>query len=235
MLNYEVDPDALTPFVPRGTELDVWQGRHYVSIVAFRFLHTLVRGIPIPFHRNFDEINFRFYVGRDTPDGWRRGVVFIKEVVPRWAIAAVARWVYNENYVACPTNSSIRLPHGEGAGSVRFSWSPRGMDGFGACVKLTGQPAALTEGSEAEFITEHFWGYAAQRDGSTVEYEVEHPSWRIWPGLEPELTGPVGGFYGPRFVEALSQPPRSAFVADGSAVIVRQGRRLPRTNVARSL
>lgn len=228
MLNYEIDPALLTPFVPRGTELDTWEGRHYLSIVAFRFSDTRVRGIPIPFHRNFDEINLRFYVGRDAPDGRRRGVVFIKEVVPRWAIAAVARWVYNENYVACPTDSSIRLPDGEGAGSVHYSWTPRGMGECSASVKLAGQPAELAEGSEAEFITEHFWGYAAQRSGSTVEYQVEHPSWRIWPGQEPALTGPVREFYGSRFASILSQPPRSAFVANGSDVIVRPGRRLPR-------
>ena len=228
MLNYEIDPAILTPFVPRGTELDIWQGRHHVSIVAFRFLHTRVRGIPIPFHRNFDEINLRFYVRRDVSGERRRGVVFIKEVVPRRAIAAVARWVYNENYVACPTDSSIDLPDGESAGSVVFSWRPKGMDRFTASVNVAGQPRVLTPQSEAEFITEHFWGYAAQRDGSTVEYQVEHPSWQIWPGLEPALTGPVGTFYGSRFAATLSQAPRSAFVANGSDVIVRQGRHLPR-------
>lgn len=226
MLNYEVDQDALVPFVPRGTKLDTWQGRHYISIVAFRFLHTRVHRIPIPFHRNFDEINLRFYVRRDTSDGCRRGVVFIKEVVPRWAIAAVARWRYNENYVACPTESSIQLPDAEGRGSLRFSWTPKGIERLTASVKVMGRPTALSEGSEAEFITEHFWGYAAQRDGSTVEYQVEHPSWQIWPGRESELSGPVGAFYGSRFGAVLSQPPRSAFVANGSDVIVRQGKRL---------
>src|SRR5437588_7272059 len=113
MLNYEIDPAILRPRVPAGTELDLWKGRAYVSMVGFRFLNTRVRGWAIPFHVNFEEINLRFYVRRQAADGWRRGVAFVKEIVPRWAIAAVARWVYNENYVARRMRSRLRLPEGE--------------------------------------------------------------------------------------------------------------------------
>ena len=82
MLNYEIDPAALAPFVPAGTELDQWQGKTYVSMVGFMFLNTRVMGISIPFHANFEEVNLRFYVRRQAPDGTRRGVVFIKETRP---------------------------------------------------------------------------------------------------------------------------------------------------------
>jgi uncharacterized protein YqjF (DUF2071 family) len=95
MLNYQVDPAILRPFVPRGVELDTWDNRHYVSVVGFLFLKTRVLGLAIPFHRDFEEINLRFYVRRRAEDGWRRGVVFIKEIAPRWAIATMARVVYN--------------------------------------------------------------------------------------------------------------------------------------------
>ncbi len=64
MLNYEIDPVILRPFVPSGTELDSWNGKTYVSIVGFLFLKTRVRGLAIPFHQNFEEINLRFYVRR---------------------------------------------------------------------------------------------------------------------------------------------------------------------------
>ena len=57
MLNYEVAPEILTPFVPAGTELEVWQGKHLVSMVGFLFQKTCVGGITIPFHRNFEEVN----------------------------------------------------------------------------------------------------------------------------------------------------------------------------------
>jgi uncharacterized protein YqjF (DUF2071 family) len=57
MINYEIDPAILLPHVPRGTELDEWQGKTFVSMVGFHFLNTRVLGVPLPFHRNFAEIN----------------------------------------------------------------------------------------------------------------------------------------------------------------------------------
>ena len=228
MLNYVVDPQVLAAYVPSGTRLDTWGDRHYLSVVAFRFLNTKVRGVPIPFHRNFDEINLRFYVGREASDGWRRGVVFIKEVVPRWAVAAVARWMYHENYTTCSTRSTVVLPNGAD-GMLEYSWRPRRMDPMTVKVNISGSPEAWVPGSMEEFITEHYWGYAAQRDGGTVEYRVEHPPWQLWHGRMAELSGPVAEFYGARIGEVLSQSPVSAFVATGSPVVVRQGRRLDPT------
>lgn len=226
MLNYEVEPAVLAPFVPAGTELDGWNGQTLMSVVAFRFLDTRVRGVAVPFHRDFDEMNLRFYVRRKAPDGWRRGVVFIKEVVPRRAIAWVARTVYNENYVACRTTSHVRLPvDPSGAGAVRYAW--RAADGEIALhVSVRGLPVLPAPDAEATFITEHYWGYARQRDGGTVEYRVEHPRWRVWDATDATLDGDVVGFYGAAFAEAFGTSPASAFVAEGSAVTVRKGTRI---------
>src|SRR5713101_1040010 len=112
MLNFEVDPTVLRPLVPAGTELDDWRSRTFVSVVGFLFLNTRVLGIPIPFHRDFEEVNLRFYVRRKMSDGWRRAVVFVKELVPRAAIALTARMVYGENYVALPMNHRIEVENG---------------------------------------------------------------------------------------------------------------------------
>src|SRR5262245_39598094 len=102
MLNYEVSPAVLSDLIPAGTELDSWGGHTFVSMVGFRFLRTRVLGLAVPGHSNFDEVNLRFYVRRNAHDGWRRGVVFVKEIVPHRAIAWLARALYNENYVALP-------------------------------------------------------------------------------------------------------------------------------------
>src|SRR3954468_11982990 len=83
MLQYEIDPDVLRPFVPRGTELDDWRGRTLVSLVGFQFLDARGLGAPIPFHRDFAEVTLRSYVRRRAPEGWRRAVVFLREIVPR--------------------------------------------------------------------------------------------------------------------------------------------------------
>src|SRR5580765_5766198 len=107
MLNYEIDPVILRTRVPSGTELDAWNGRTFVSVVALRFLGARVRGMAIPGHRDFEELNLRFYVRRKAPEGWRRGVVFVKEIVPRRAIAWLARAIYNENYFALPMRHRV--------------------------------------------------------------------------------------------------------------------------------
>jgi uncharacterized protein YqjF (DUF2071 family) len=112
MANYQVEPKMLLDLVPRGTELDSWNGKHFVSVVGFHFLNTRVLGLPIPWHRKFEEVNLRFYVRRHVGNEVRRGVVFIREIVPKWAIAWVANTVYNERYSAMKMASSDRVVTG---------------------------------------------------------------------------------------------------------------------------
>ncbi|MBO0860591.1 MAG: DUF2071 domain-containing protein [Chloracidobacterium sp.] len=227
MLNYEVDPAILRPFIPRGVELDTWNNCHYLSVVGFLFLNTRILGLSIPFHRDFEEINLRFYVRRRTEDSWRRGVVFIKEIAPRWSIATVARVVYNENYAARRMRHRIELDNGTIApnGSVEYSWRDGGS-WHHIRVKTAGEARPLVANSEEEFITEHYWGYAAQRDGGCVEYRVDHPRWRVWRTSEAAIECDVKRVYGREFVECLSMKPSSAFVADGSEIVVRKGVRI---------
>jgi hypothetical protein len=224
MLNYRIDPAVLAPFVPRGTELDSWQGNTFVSVVGFLFLQTRVRGIPIPFHRNFEEVNLRFYVRHRAADGWRRGVVFIKEIVPRMAIAWVARTLYHEPYVALPMNHQVTVPAGA-VTAAEYSWRFAGR-WQALKIRTRGSPEALREGSEAEFITEHYWGYNRQPDGRSLEYQVEHPRWRVYEAADAMLDCDVATLYGPAFVPALRDQPSSAFLAEGSAVTVYGGRPL---------
>ncbi|MEI6197864.1 MAG: DUF2071 domain-containing protein [Verrucomicrobiota bacterium] len=223
MLNYVVNPKVLAPFVPAGTELDSWAGKNFVSVVGFRFLNTRVLRIPLPFHRHFEEVNLRFYVRRKAPDGWRRGVVFIRELVPRRAIAWTARTFYNEPYLALPM--SHRIAAEQEIKSARYSWQFNRKENF-MSLRVRGEAQPLRAGSEAEFITEHYWGYTAQRDGSTLEYQVEHPRWRVWEAETAELNCDIAGLYGEPFCEPLSAPPASALLAEGSAVTVRAGVRL---------
>ena len=223
MLNYEIDPSLLASRVPHGCELDAWAGRTFVSVVGFRFLRTRVLGVGIPFHRDFEEVNLRFYVRRRTGDAWRRGVVFIKELVPRPAIALVARTVYGENYVALPMRHELaRDGH---ATQLAYRWRQGGR-WQGLSVTFSGAPEVPGDDSEEAFITEHYWGYSRQAGGATVEYQVEHPRWAVWRASASLLACDVAALYGPEFVPALAAPPSTAFVADGSPVVVRQGRRL---------
>jgi len=221
MLNYEIEPAVLAPFVPQGTELDSFGGKIFASIVAFLFLDTRVGGIPIPFHRNFEEVNLRFYVRRETDDGWRRGVVFIKEFVPRKAIAFVARKFYNENYVSLPMSHRIEKVQEE-VKSVSYSWLLTGRENI-LKLDVQGPAKPLIDGSIEEFITEHYWGYARQYDGSTMEYYVEHPRWQVWEAQSVDFDCRITDLYGKKFGQFLNQPPASAFLANGSEVKVYKG------------
>jgi hypothetical protein len=220
MLNFRIDPGVLRPYVPAGTELDTWRGDTLVSIVGFRFLDTRLFGVPIPFHRDFDEINLRFYVRRLVAGHMRRGVTFVREIVPRRAIASVARLAYNEPYLACPTRSVVpAVPDAVNPGTVGYAWYLEGQ--WNAMqLRSIGPAAALERGSEAEFITEHHWGYTRQRSGRTIEYEVSHPSWRVWQTAGAELECDAARLYGSPFADALSASPCSAFLAEGSEVAV---------------
>jgi uncharacterized protein YqjF (DUF2071 family) len=229
MLNYEVDPGVLRPLVPRSTELDAWNNRYFVSLVGFLMLDTRILGLPIPRHQNFEEVNLRYYVRHKGPEGWRRGVVFVKEVVPHWAIAAMARWLYNENYIACSMTSRVILPNPTRGltGAVEYCWGgPQRLNSVRA--DFEGIPSFPLPGSEEEFITQHYWGYVKQRDGGTAEYRVAHPQWRVWRATASHLDCDLPAFYGGQYAAAMSQMPSSAFVAEGSAVVVHQGCRIHR-------
>ena len=153
----------------------------------------------------------------------RRAEVFVRDLGPRFAIAAIARLLYNEPYLSVPMRhrTHVTLQGGE----IAYAWRFGGSE-FSVGALLEGSAEPLVAGSEAEFITEHYWGYTRQRDGGTLEYEVEHPQWRVWTTPRAVFTGPAARLYGDTFGEALARAPRSAFVADGSRVAVYPGRRI---------
>ncbi len=217
MLNYRVEFEVLRPLVPPGTELDTFGGETFLSLVGFQFLRTRIFGIAFPWHTDFEEVNLRFYVRRKSADGWRRGVVFVRELVPRWAIAFIARACYGEPYLALPMRHRIDF-----SGGIRAEYGWRRAGRWESMyARGTGDPQPIAPGSAEEFITEHYWGYNAQKSGSS-EYQVEHPHWRVWPACEAGFDAQVSELYGERFVESLSAAPVTAFIAEGSPVAVRR-------------
>lgn len=225
MLNYSVDPGLLMPFVPAGTEIDAFESRTYVSLVGFQFnetrLHTSLGAFAIPFHRSFEEVNLRFYVRHKE----KRGVVFIRELVPRFAIAATARLCYGERYSCVPMGHRIRTSVETTHTEAEYSW---GAAGHQCTIRLKTEDDWFlpAEGSLSQFITEHYWGYAAQRDRGCVEYQVQHPQWVVRSAAEASFSGDAAHFYGGEFAKVLSRVPDSAFLAQGSAVTVFRGRRI---------
>jgi uncharacterized protein YqjF (DUF2071 family) len=216
MLNFVVDPKIVAPLLPPGTEIDFENGETFLSVVGFLFLDTRLLGLPVPLHRDFEEVNLRFYVRKKSADTWRRGVVFVRELVPRRAIALVARTFYGENYVALPMKHEIE--HVDLKVNVEYSWR-RGRTWESLKMSARGEAQSMSAGSHAEFITEHYWGYTRVRAGCS-EYRVEHPRWKIWNADTFALSAEIAALYGDQFVETLNAAPRSAFIADGSPIEV---------------
>ncbi len=219
IVNFEIDPQILEPYRPTGTVIDTWQGRCFVSVVGFRFLRTRLLGIPVPLHRDFEEVNLRFYVRRSVAGQPRRGVVFVKEAVPRRAVAWMARAVYNENYVTLP------MRHRVGVGCARYEWL---LDGrWNRLAVEAHAPAGVpAEGSAGSYFAEHNWGYGTLRDGSTIEYRVDRPRWQVAPAQIKDWSCSAGQMYGAAFAPCLGRGPASVFLAHGSQVKVRRGRRV---------
>jgi uncharacterized protein YqjF (DUF2071 family) len=221
MLNYAVDASLLERFVPAGTELDSFEGRFYLSLVGFEFNRTRMFGCTVPFHQAFEEVNLRFYVRRQS----KRGVVFIRELVPKFMVAAIARFAFNENYSCAPMSHRIAAQIDRGAIEAEYTWGS-GRDRCSMLIETEGPSFLPDDDSLSQFITEHYWGYAAQPNGGCLEYEVQHVQWRIRNAKRAEFTGNLAGLYGSEIASALARNPDSAFLAEGSPVTVYKGVRI---------
>jgi uncharacterized protein YqjF (DUF2071 family) len=215
--NYSIDQNLLLPYLPIGTELDLWNGTCYVSLIGFLFKNTKLLGFSIPFHANFEEVNLRFYVKYKDGDTVKRGVVFIKEIVPKFALSAVANTIYNENYETMPMTHSWMENDVER--SVEYRWRCKNQWQSFSVTANKGL-SEIAANSEAEFITEHYWGYARYSDKKTNEYEVRHPKWAQYKVKSFNIAVDFGLTYGDNFELLNRQEPVSVMLAEGSDISV---------------
>ncbi|MCX6318284.1 MAG: DUF2071 domain-containing protein [Bacteroidetes bacterium] len=217
MANYTISPDVLKPFLPAHTELDFFDGKCYVSLVGFLFRDVRIKGIAIPWHRHFPEVNLRFYVKHFDGQQWKRGVVFISEIVPKPAISWVANTLYKEHYSTLP----MRYVWKEEAGELYTQYHWKKNNAWQKLEVVTPPEAVpLIAGSEEEFITEHFWGYAKAGANRTNEYQVGHPRWNIYPVKSYTVACDFSALYGNAFSVLQQQKPASVFLAEGSAIAI---------------
>jgi uncharacterized protein YqjF (DUF2071 family) len=223
MANYAINPYILKPYVPAHTELDTFDGLHYVSLVGFLFTNTKIRGISFPLHKTFEEVNLRFYVRYKENGQWKRGVVFIKEIVPKRMITFVANTLYKEKYVTHPMHHQWETTEKEL--KVSYRWKVKNeWNWLSAIAEKEAKP--VQEGSAEEFITEHYWGYTQINATCTGQYQVEHPKWNIHKVKEYHVNCNIVDLYGSSFIAPLSNPPLSVFLAEGSVIQVMKGNKV---------
>jgi len=220
MVNYSVDKNILSKYLPNKTEIDLWNDTCYISLVGFMFKDTRVKGFKIPFHTNFEEVNLRFYVRYNDNGTWKRGVVFIKEIVPKHALTFVANKVYKENYETMVMDHTWVI---QGDNLItEYKWKKKQWNSLK--VNADNNKKAIIEDSEEEFITEHYWGYTKITGSKTSEYQVEHPKWDIYPIISFTIDVDFNDIYGHEFDFLNTEKPKSVFLAEGSEIKVNVGR-----------
>jgi uncharacterized protein YqjF (DUF2071 family) len=220
MINYEIDPDFLKEFLPSKTEPDFYKSKCMVSLVGFMFLNTKVLRLPIPFHRNFEEVNLRFYVKHKAKTELRRGVTFIKEIVPKSLIAFAANNLYGEKYESMPMRNELNISHL--SINTGYFWKDDDKE-YSIKVSADKNSFMAEPDSEEEFITEHYWGYTKISNIKTSEYQVEHPKWKLHKVTSYEINCNFGKLYGEKFSFLNDAVPSSVFLAEGSDIIIRRG------------
>lgn len=222
--NYVIEPQVFQKYLPRKTELDFWEGKCYASLVGFMFMDTKLLGLRIPFHVNFEEVNLRFYVRHFDGTVWKRGVVFVKEIVPKAAITFVANTFYKEHYQTLPMRH--RWDISGSSQQIEYQWKCSGKwQKFS--IEAGIEKLDMPPGSEVEFITEHYWGYSKHTPSKTVEYEVRHPRWQHFEIKQFDIEVDFGKVYGPEFCLLNTQHPASVMLAEGSIVSVESKKYLP--------
>ena len=212
-ITYAVDPQILLPHLPKGLSLDIIDGKAFVSFVAFEFNDVTVKGFKIPFHRNFPEINLRFYVNKNG----KRGVVFIKEFVPKYFVALIANKIYNEPYSATrmthniqKLGSDLKVEH---SFCVNKEW-------FNVSVIAEIKSHVPAKESIEHFFKEHEIGFGKDKKNNMLEYKVEHPVWEIHPIKSVESTICFKKIYGDKWAFLNSEKPFNILLARGSEVKV---------------
>jgi len=218
MANYEIDPDLLKPYLPKGVELDFYQGKCYVSLVGFLFKNTSLFKIPIPFWGNFEEVNLRFYVVRKINNEVKRGVVFINETVPNKIVAFVANKLYKEHYIAIPTKYRWQIDAQNK--QIEYQWKVNKIWNS-IKVNASAKREKMELGSIEEFIFEHYYGYTKVNENKSLEYKVEHPSWEINKIKDYQINCDFAEFYGANFEILNNAKPSSVMLAEGSQVSVK--------------
>ena len=223
MINYEVNPKILLKYLPKGTELDSWNGKYFVSVVGFKFINTKVKGIKFPFHINFEQVNLRFYVKRKIKNEIRHGVVFIKEIIDKPIVKFIARSLYKENYVTMPMQHHWNVSNTGLDISYRWKLAGKWND---IAINASTHLVASKEGSEERFIAEHYWGYIQVNQKKSYEFKVEHPEWKMYSLNNYKVNIDFNAVYGTDFKHLQKKQPSSVFLVEGSEVLLGDKKRI---------
>ena len=235
LLSWSIDDSAVTRLLPQGLEIDRFNGNAFVSAVGLTVSNLRVLGVST-WPTRFEQVNFRFYVRqRLISGGYRRGVVFLKQLVPHRTTALTARLVYGEPFAPVPISHDCREPHTgllDAHREFTYSWRRNGqMEGLRAETDLAAEFPG--PGSLAEFLTVRHWGYNGRPGDHTKGYAVSRPAWAVRPATAWRFDCDVATLLGGAFARGMSTAPASVLMTSGCQAKIGWPRRLssiPATN-----
>ena len=215
--NYIIEPHLLDKYIPKGTVLEEHNGKHYVSLVAFRYSQTRLLNIQVPFHTNFEEINLRFYVKRKiAPHVWRSEVAFTKLFFPKTALTFVAKHIYKENY----ETKRMRHNWSENDRQLLTSYGLKKNRWHDFELMTEKESNVIDAHSSEAFFSKHYWGTSQINDNSCTIYKIEHPEWKVFRVNDWKINFDFNKVFGSEFKHLTDNKPESVYLYDGSEVVV---------------
>ncbi|HVW25034.1 MAG TPA: DUF2071 domain-containing protein [Polyangiaceae bacterium] len=174
-LHYRADADRLASTIPRGLELDTFDGAAFVSVVPFRMTNVGPRGLNfLPRVSAFPELNVRTYVTA----GGRPGVWFYSLDAASALAVEAARAFFHLPYL----RASMKCDRDD-AGWVHYESERVDARGraarFRARYRALGSPRRAAPRSLEEFLTDRYCLYAADRAGRVHRGHIHHVPWPL--------------------------------------------------------
>ena len=130
---------------------------------------------------------------------------------------------YKEHYQTLPMQHS--KTENENSKDFVYQWKTQNKLNI-ILVETEKNPIEIEVGSEAEFITEHYFGYTKVNEATTFEYEVKHPRWVQFQVLNHKIDVDFETNYGSEFEFLNNTQPVSVMLAKGSEISVEPKKRI---------
>jgi uncharacterized protein YqjF (DUF2071 family) len=165
-------PDILGALVPRGLEIDTFDGTGWVTLIPFEIRASRPAGVPRALSVNFLEVNLRTYV---RGPGGEPGIYFFSLEASSRLAAAGARLAYGLPYFA----ATIERHQDPDGATIRYASRRRGSGAALAATWTVGPEAGTAAlGSLDHFLIERYVLFAA-RAGRIYRARVRHRAYPL--------------------------------------------------------
>lgn len=174
LAHWPVRQEELLPSIPEGLELDLWEGKAWLSLIPFYITGLRVRGTPpLPWLSRFAELNVRTYV----TCGGKPGIFFFSLDAERRVAVETARLLHLPYMYA-------RMSVGRENDWITYRSERRDKRGQSAVFEALYRPVAVDKfnalpGTLLHWLTERYRLYAADGAGRLYAGDIHHLPWEL--------------------------------------------------------